>query len=213
MVFIDLAFRITGSKVLVDHGYLLLAAISEIIPDIHNNRNFAVHPINGELMGGRLLTLTDNSFLKIRLPVENIPIFLPLAGKVLKIGEDRITVGVPISSALKPFPKLYCRLAIIKGFMEHAPFLEAAMRQAEELGIKGKLDLVEQTNIAGKNKDKSTGTKSPFLRRTIKVRDKNIVGFALRASELTAEESLTLQEKGIGGRRRFGCGIFIPDRR
>ena len=43
--------------------------------------------------------------------------------------------------------------------------------------------------------------------------DKEIVGFALRVEELTAEESIRLQEKGIGGRRRFGCGIFVPERR
>jgi hypothetical protein len=27
---------------------------------------------------------------------------------------------------------------------------------------------------------------------------------------LTAEESLTIQEKGIGGRRHMGCGVFVP---
>jgi len=29
---------------------------------------------------------------------------------------------------------------------------------------------------------------------------------------LDADESLKLQEHGIGGRRRFGCGIFVPVR-
>jgi len=29
-------------------------------------------------------------------------------------------------------------------------------------------------------------------------------------TNLTAEESLTLQEQGLGGRRRMGCGVFVP---
>ena len=40
--------------------------------------------------------------------------------------------------------------------------------------------------------------------------NKEIVGFAVRVEDLTAEESIGLQEAGIGGRRRFGCGVFIP---
>jgi len=27
---------------------------------------------------------------------------------------------------------------------------------------------------------------------------------------LTAEESLTVQEHGLGGRRHMGCGLFVP---
>ena len=29
---------------------------------------------------------------------------------------------------------------------------------------------------------------------------------------LTAEESICLQERGLGGRRRMGCGLFVPGR-
>jgi hypothetical protein len=32
-------------------------------------------------------------------------------------------------------------------------------------------------------------------------------------SGLSAEDSLRLQEVGIGGRRHMGCGVFVPFRR
>jgi len=32
----------------------------------------------------------------------------------------------------------------------------------------------------------------------------------LHVNGLTAEESIKLQEIGLGGRRHMGCGIFVP---
>jgi CRISPR-associated protein Cas6 len=53
---------------------------------------------------------------------------------------------------------------------------------------------------------------SPYLRRTVHVGDHEIVGYAVEATELTAEESVLVQETGVGGRRRFGCGVFVGSR-
>ena len=39
-----------------------------------------------------------------------------------------------------------------------------------------------------------------------------MIGYALRVFGLTAEESIRLQEEGLGGRRRMGCGVFLPIR-
>lgn len=47
------------------------------------------------------------------------------------------------------------------------------------------------------------------IRRTLRIRDKTVVGYALAVTELTADESIRLQEAGVGGRRRFGCGLFV----
>jgi CRISPR-associated protein Cas6 len=47
MPYVDLAFRLTGSKVPVDHGYALYSAISRLLPQIHEAKNIGVHPIRG----------------------------------------------------------------------------------------------------------------------------------------------------------------------
>lgn len=44
----------------------------------------------------------------------------------------------------------------------------------------------------------------------MRIKDKMVVGFQVEVTQLTGEESITLQEQGIGGRRRMGCGIFVP---
>jgi CRISPR-associated protein Cas6 len=164
-------------------------------------------------MGNRHIALTPSSRLTLRLPSDLVSQALVLAGKTLNVAGQEIRVGVPTPYALQPSSTLYSRLVVIKGFVEPEPFLEAVLRQLQKLGVNGRAALVEQNGIAAANASRSGGTHSPVLRRTIRIHDKEIVGFAVRVSQLTAEESLTLQERGVGGRRRFGCGIFIPDRR
>jgi CRISPR-associated protein Cas6 len=44
----------------------------------------------------------------------------------------------------------------------------------------------------------------------VRVTNRRIVGFALRVTALNVDESLRLQAQGLGGRRRMGCGVFVP---
>lgn len=187
---IDLAFRLTGSAVPVDHGYALYAALSRILPEIHEAKDIGVQPIRGIYSGNGTLHLADFSRLILRLPDEQIQAYLKLAGKKLVVDNHPLSVGVPEVRTLRPVARLHARLVTIKGFLKEEEFLAAAKRQLEQLGING------QAHI---------GT-----RRTFRVRDKQVVGFEMGVMQLTAEESLTLQEQGLGGRRKMGCGMFVP---
>jgi CRISPR/Cas system CSM-associated protein Csm4 (group 5 of RAMP superfamily) len=40
------------------------------------------------------------------------------------------------------------------------------------------------------------------------VAGRRILGYSVRVAELTLDESLILQERGLGGKRRMGCGVF-----
>jgi CRISPR-associated protein Cas6 len=189
MPYVDLAFKLTGSKIPVDHGYVLYSAISRLLSEIHGAKNIGVHPIRGTYSGNGELMLRDSSRLVIRLESERIGEFLNLAGKRLDIDSHVLRVGVPEVRMLRPRAALYSRLVTIKGFMEPATFLDAAKRQLEKIGVKAEIQVGE--------------------RRTVRVKDKQVVGFELAALELDAEESLRLQENGLGGRRHMGCGIFV----
>ena len=213
MPIVDVAFRLQGSEIPADHGYLLFAAVTDLVPGLHEDESVGILPVSGRLAGDRQLSITEFSRLTIRLDADRIAQVLPLAGKRLRLGDAALSVGVPEVRALVPAARLYSRLVVIKGFMEPEPFLGAVQRQLDTLGVKGKASLVPQPAVAATNAESATGSHSPVLRRTLRIRDKEIVGFALRVEELNAEESIRLQEHGIGGRRRFGCGVFIPDKR
>src|SRR5262245_53766275 len=193
MPFVDLAFRLVGSKIPVDHGYALYSAISRVLPEIHGAGNIGVHPIRGTYSGNGELMLRDSSRLVVRLESERIGEFLKLAGKRVDIDSHMLRVGVPEVRTLRPRASLYSRIVTIKGFMEPTAFLEAARRQLEKIGAKAEIQVGE--------------------RRTFRVKDKQVVGFEVAALELDAEDSLRLQENGLGGRRHMGCGVFVPLRR
>jgi CRISPR-associated protein Cas6 len=46
-------------------------------------------------------------------------------------------------------------------------------------------------------------------RRTMRVKERELVGYEVLVEGLTAEESITLQERGVGGKRHMGCGVFV----
>lgn len=193
MPFVDLAFRLMGTKLPVDHGYALYSAISRLIPKIHHAKEVGVHPVRGQYSGEGNLQLMPSSRLIFRLPDDCIRPYLKLAGKILEVDGHKLRVGVPETRLLRPAAALYSRVVTIKGFMEPEAFLEAARRQLQAMGVTVDLRVGE--------------------RRTFRVKDKQVVGFEVMALDLNAEDSIRLQEVGIGGRRRMGCGILVAMRR
>ena len=205
---VDLAFPIFGGLIPADHGYLLFAAISRDLPSIHGDEATGVHPIGGRLVGGRRLALTPQSRLTLRLPVVKVRDAIRLAGRRLDLGGASITVGVPTTLALAPAPALASRLVVIRGFMDADAFLDAARRQLAARGVGG-TPALEQRRGARLTEGQA-GSRAAEVRRTLRIRGREIVGFAVTVRELGPDDSLRLQALGLGGRRRFGCGVFVP---
>lgn len=185
---VDLVFHVMGRRVPVDHGYALYAAISRVIPGFHEDRDAALGLIRGRYVGEGLLDITPNTEIVIRIPASRIASALPLAGKTLEIAGHSVRIGVPTTRALNPATALYAHLVTTRNGNDQARFEEEIRRQADTLVMKGRLTVGE--------------------RRTFSVHGKQVVGYSVLASELTAEESIALQEQGLGGRRKMGCGFF-----
>jgi CRISPR-associated endonuclease/helicase Cas3 len=190
MAYIELHFPFTGATLPSDHGYGLYGAISRVIPEAHSADWLAIETIPGAARGDGVTQLDPQSRLKIRIPQDHVPLMLKLAGKRLEVDGHAIRLGAPQIYLLRPATALYARIVTIKGFTEPEPFLDAVCRQLDELGVKG---------------EPTSGE-----RRVVKVGNHTIVGFGLTIHELSDQGSLILQERGIGGRRRMGCGFFNP---
>jgi CRISPR-associated protein Cas6 len=156
------------------------------------------------------LEVTPQSRLILRLAAGSIPNVLPLAGKRLEIDGAIVRVGVPAVHALRPASSVASRLVVIRGFMTAEPFLDAVRRQLDALGVSGTPRLMARRrsqSIEGRE-----GARDPYVRRTLRIHDREIVGYALRVDGLEPEESIVLQQAGVGGRRHFGCGVCLPVR-
>ena len=143
-----------------------------------------------------------NARLGLRLPSDLLPRSLKLAGKNLDLDGCKLRVGVSETRALVPAATLHCRIATTKNGDDSARFDAEIARQAAALGIRGKVFRVPKDSKGSDGRDPT--------RRIFRVKSKQIVGYSVLATELTAEESILLQERGLGGRRRMGCGIFVP---
>jgi len=194
---VDLWFPIvTGRTLPSDHGYAMYGAISRILPKLHEMDGWALHTLRGKPLGPGVISLSSSPRLGLRLPAEAIGAVLPLAGRKLEIRGHHISLGSPTVVTLLAHSALSARIVTIKSFMDAGPFGEAVTRHLAEIDQR----CAEGTVVVG-------------ARKVVTIDHKKVVGFSVRISGLSEEASLLVQAKGIGGRRRMGCGVFRKSER
>ena len=187
---LDLAFPIVeGRLVAIDHAHALYGAIKHVAPAL---TGIGIWPLRGQPLG-EWLQLRHHEHLRLRLDADRIAQALPLAGRELRVGSNLLRLGAPRIEALEPHANLYARTVVIakgKGGEGNRP--------ASELEV-----LATATAAA-------PGAKPIILgRRTLRIHGVQIPGFELVLEGCSPEVSLKLQSEGLGGRRAFGCGIFV----
>ena len=206
MTTVDLSFPVLGERVPRDHGYPLYGALCRAVGALHGAAWLGVHPLSGTQVDAGTLQLGRRSQLRLRLPADRIGAVLPLAGARLEVSGSSLRLGAPSVHALVPAASLDARMVAIK-------LTAAPRRRNEELGR----DALDVTGFAEryaaeiKRQLEAIGIGSPFElrgRRSVTVGGRRVVGYSVRVIGLGADESIALQEKGIGGKRRMGCGVF-----
>ncbi len=185
---VDMCFPVLGKLLPVDHGYALYGTISRLMPIVHEDQEIGLKLVRGRYIGSGLLDISPTSELVLRLPISKVGQYLGLAGKRLEVSGHGLRVGVPHTRALIPATALYSPLVTTRNGHDQERFEAEARSQMARLDLKGRLAI-------GK-------------RRTFQVHGKQVVGYEVMVSELTAPESIRLQEQGLGGRRKMGCGFF-----
>lgn len=185
---VDIDFPILGKFLPVDHGFALYGAINQVLPFIHDDQKIGLKLVRGHYIGKGLLDISPSSQLVLRLPISRVGPYLGLAGKKMEILGHGLRVGVPNTRGLVPATALYAQLVTTKNGQDQGRFEKEISAQMRGLEIQGKLTVGR--------------------RRTFQVHGKQVVGYSILVSELTASESITLQEQGLGGRRKMGCGFF-----
>ncbi|MFZ5440706.1 MAG: type I-MYXAN CRISPR-associated protein Cas6/Cmx6 [Myxococcota bacterium] len=191
--FVDVAFPLKGKTLPLDHGYALFGAVSRLLPVVHEQKEWGVFPVYGRRSGPGVLTLLPQSMLTLRLPAGKIGDVLALSGSTLALDGHSVTVGIPRIFPLQPRPALQSRFVTIKKFHDDpAEFRAAVRRQLDECSVGASASIV-----VGE-------------RRVLQVSSHTIVGFPVALDGLSADESVRVQTRGIGGRRHMGAGLFLP---
>jgi CRISPR-associated protein Cas6 len=189
---VEFSFPTQGGELPADHGYALYGALSRLVPTLHELSDWSVLPVRGAVTGATTLRLHRGSAVAFRLPADQVAVLLALAGKELDVDGHLVRLGIPQMQLLEPAARLASRYVTIKGYMEAEPFKDAIERELTTVLGEGSGVIVEI---------------GP--RRVTRVSAHTVVGFQVTLSGLSDEASLTIQARGLGGRRKMGAGIFF----
>lgn len=191
---IDICFKIScerNTAIPVDHGYLLYSALSRLSPGIHKNEGIKIHRIYGKTCGNYIY-LNERSLLKIRCDINEAYNLSSIVGKTIRIKNGLITIRAPFYEELKASDCLYIPWTTFK-FKK-----EDRNKTFNEL-----LDNVLRNRISGDFSYKIISYENSIVNGI------KLLGFNLLITGLNEEESLRLQNDGLGGRLSMGCGIPV----
>jgi CRISPR-associated protein Cas6 len=186
---VDIQFELQAHRVPKDHGLLLLRELSRLLPWLETEELAAVHPIHGADTGDGFLLLNKRAKMVLRVPRQRIDDALVLRGATLHIGDQVLTVGRARIKNLSPYTPLFAH-CVTTGSDTEEDFAADIIRMLSEMHISSKF-------ICGR-------------RQILTTAEGRVSGYSLMLHGLPLEESMRVQEQGIGGHRKIGCGIFIP---
>ena len=191
---VDVVFRVTGERVAVDHGYALFGAIARALgEDLHGAWWLAIAGLRGVLRSkGELGLSGPGCELRVRVAHEKVSTVVALAGKELVVRGQPVMIGTSRLWELSPARTLRARIVTtkVKGDLSDAEVFRAAIHErVKELGVKARVELGE--------------------RRVVRISEQLVAGYQCTLRDLSEEDSLKVLYAGVGGRRRFGCGVFM----
>ena len=196
---VDLVFRLRGQNLDIDHAYALAQALREHLrPEICDS--IGVHGIrlaesgngwNRPQQPDAELPLSRRARLIIRVHRDQADEVRDLSARRLQIGHQPVDVGDSSERKLSALGTLHARAIRCEPEQSEEAFLREIAEQIAALGIE------VSKMICGRQGFIRTGDGSLFTR-------------SLMVADLKPEESVRLQQQGIGDSHFFGCGIFVP---
>lgn len=191
---------VVGDRISSLHSYSLLSSLKLSEPWIGKSPTVLINSIAGILLHNKQIETHCNSQLQLRVPISRASRLYALAGRRLSIGQGSIALQPPTIRPLISKKNLRSRIVTIKlrddeeSNLPPDLFLAAANRQLQGIDVRGELSLLLR--------------RGEPIRRVIKIKGKFITGYAVEVKGLSEEDSLKLQQFGLGGRKTMGGGWF-----
>jgi len=210
---IELSFRLRGTPLPQDHGNAMYRAVAGIVPWVGEpaQLDLAIVPVQGSPHGG-FIHLTSISRLAFRLNVEDSERLSPLADRTLVVEAATLRVGRPTEYRLRPVPGLASPFVVAEHHRYSDEVLEWLKAEFHALDIRAvpALRLKRVRKGASPVEPSRRSFDFPYARHNRHIGDNPVVGWEVQVFGLTPEESVRLQEHGVGPGRRYGCGVFMP---
>ena len=163
----------------------------------------AIAPVRGGADGTGGLILNDESELLMRLAAADLPRVLRIVGDSLAVKGHALELGQPQIRLPSPAAVLTASLVVLPDAAD-APRERDALRNGSTPSVftAAIRDSLAALEING---DPVIGAGGH-----LQLPRHSVPGFAVHLHGLTPEDSLHLQEAGLGDHRKLGCGVFLP---
>ncbi len=187
----ELSFSVDCKELPYDHAYELSSEILKLVPEIKNDNRNAIQTLHGPMSGNgwvrpdsENIPLSKRAKLIMRINKNQINDIKDIEGKEIRLFGNTLKIG---SSKVKNFlvvKDLFCRFVMSDHKTSEEDFLNI-------------LNINIRKALCGRSMVISFGKKTLYTR-------------SLMIADLSKEESLKLQEEGVGDKKLYGCGIFLP---
>lgn len=197
---VDIVFQIDCRALPVDHAWALSRAVRMVLPWLEDEPAAGVHPIHVAESGNGwirpenatdLLCLSRRTKLVLRVPRQRIDDAQTLVGHQLDVAGHALRVDKASLRPLSPITTIFSRYVVSAEGLDETAFLQNALREMETFGVHPK------KMMCG-------------IEKFIATPDQPVHTRSLMLTELNQQESVTLQQHGLGPMRHLGCGLFIP---
>jgi len=189
---IDLVFGVRGNRMPADYRFALWNVLRSTLPWVEQEAATGIVGIRLTQTGEASALLARRAKLTLRVPSNRVAAAQRIEGMRIDFGSDSIEITFAYSRALVPASTIYAQLVVL-GTEDETAFGQAL---AEELAHQA----VAAQHILGR-------------RKSLRAGPRELVGYPVVLHGCSAEQSLRVQQLGLGAERGLGCGIFVPHKK
>lgn len=201
---VDLSFKVRCKQLPMDHAHALSQTIQQALPWFSKEPQAGIHLIHGAESGNgwmrpqepdAILSLSKRTRFTLRLPKQRVDDASQLAGQELNVAGNELVLSAPNQKPLSVLTTIFSRYVVSDQ--------EGSAAEDEEAFLNQMAGMLSSEGIQVK---KMMSGRAHVLRTP----DKDVLTRSLMIDGLKIEESIYLQQNGLGEGRLMGCGLFLP---
>jgi CRISPR-associated protein Cas6 len=179
---LDVAFAISGETIDAAYAVSLYEALARQLQWLEQEPAAGVFSIRGLTHSADALLIGGRTRVVLRVPAGRVADCQRLRGQCIDLPQP-LRIGAVTARELLPFP-------VITGSEAEADFLAEVQAELKAVDVDSEV-------IVGR-------------RGALQIGGRSEVGYSVMLHGLTPEESILMQERGLGRHRKLGCGLFVP---
>ena len=198
---VDLSFELSGRSLPVDHAHGLSTALLQVLPWLDDEPRAGIHLIHVAASGNgwfrpehgeeQCLYLSRRTKLTLRIPKERVDDARALTGTGIDVQGHALLIGKATVKPLSSLGTLLARYCVSDADDDEDRFLQRMVEELAGMGIRVRKALCGKSLV-------------------FRMPDGPLHVRSLMLADLSPQEAVQLQQRGLGPGRKIGCGLFIP---